>query len=221
MLALPVLMALAASIQTVSADCADNYQCHVACGGMARDARLCGPDQATYDGPYNHSCLCDADSEFMGYLDYCLSCGWSLWSGYGKYLTSALAECSLPTEPTVSNSCTDSSGSSDDTTTTSTENTTSTDATLTSTDAGTTATKESTDATTISTASTEANSGTTSTTETTTKSTKATTESTQASSESASTQASSSGSDISTYSGSGLKLTLSSGLIAVACALLV
>ncbi|GME68167.1 unnamed protein product [[Candida] boidinii] len=77
-----------------------SYQCHAACGMMINYARECTSDGVSDSGPYDHDCLCTEDSDFENLVASCLDCGWCLWDDYGKYLTAALSECSLPTEPT-------------------------------------------------------------------------------------------------------------------------
>ncbi|KAG7733022.1 hypothetical protein KL948_001525 [Ogataea haglerorum] len=75
------------------------YECHASCGYAILAARKCSPD-GNEDADYDSSCLCSSGSEFLSYVPDCLDCGWCLWSDYGKFLTSALGECSTNTEPT-------------------------------------------------------------------------------------------------------------------------
>lgn len=238
MISLPILFALAASLVRADDDfnatenCEGTLKCHQYCGGMARDARECGPDQSTYDGPYNHSCLCDSDSEFMSLYPDCMQCGWALWADYGPYITSALEECSLLTEPTGPScnedgtvaSSSDSNDSSDETTTTTNETTSTSDETASTTDRTTSTSVEETTSSAQATSSTDAPDSSTESTEGTTSKTDTNTENTKTSTELTSSETASSKStetSVSTYSGAGVKLTLSSGLLAFVCALLI
>ncbi|KAG7884208.1 hypothetical protein KL938_002080 [Ogataea parapolymorpha] len=75
------------------------YACHASCGYAILAARQCSPT-GSEDANYNSTCLCASDSQFLSYVPACLDCGWCLWSDYGSFLTSALAECHTNTQPT-------------------------------------------------------------------------------------------------------------------------
>jgi hypothetical protein len=95
----PHAFAMAEDEETPVCGTEGEFSCHAACGGMARNARTCS-DNGRYSGPFDHECLCGDDAEFMNLSARCLECGWSLWDSYGSFLSNALLECDLPSEPT-------------------------------------------------------------------------------------------------------------------------
>lgn len=86
-------------------DCAD-ISCHAACGYLILNGQSCSLNTTdTYSGPYDSSCLCGSDSNFMKRYPACMDCGWTLWKYYGGYLENALEACNLLTEPTGTQRC--------------------------------------------------------------------------------------------------------------------
>ncbi|ONH67879.1 hypothetical protein BON22_2765 [Cyberlindnera fabianii] len=91
----PEAYALAASAD----DCA-SIACHAACGMLIIYGSACTSNtENQYAGPYNTTCLCSDDSDFIKQYPACMNCGWTLWKYYGGYgvVTEYTTYCPLTT----------------------------------------------------------------------------------------------------------------------------